>query len=257
MKTTLILCLAAAFAAPASAAVRGELVDYEQGGQALQGYLAYDDALKGPRPGILVVHEWWGFGPYVKRRAEELAKLGYVAFAADMYGKGVHAATHEEAGKLMEPFQKDRVAMRARALAALDLLKKSSRVDASKLAAMGYCFGGTTALELARGEAPVRGVVSFHGGLTSPQAEKTVAVKAKVLAFVGGDDAHVMPGVPAFQDEMRKAGADWQLVVYGGAVHSFTVPEAGNDPKTGMAYNADADRRSWAAMRGFFEELFK
>ena len=243
--------------APVKAALHTEAVAYKQGGVELEGYLAYDDAVKGPRPGVFVVHEWWGHGPYVRRRAEQLAKLGYIAFAADMYGKGVYAKDHEEAGKLSGAYRSDRELMRARALAGLEILRKNPLADPKRLAAIGYCFGGTTVLELARAGTDLAGVVSFHGGLDTPNPKATAGVKAKVLALIGADDGFISAAIPAFEEEMRNAKADWQLVVYGGAVHSFTVNEAGNDPSTGMAYNADADRRSWQAMLDFFREIFK
>lgn len=243
-------------ASPAWTAIHTEFIDYKHGDAKLQGYLAYDDAVKGPRPGILVVHEWWGQGPYVQRRAEELAKLGYIAFAPDMYGKGVYAKTHEEAGKLSGAFRSDRQLMRDRALAGLEILKKNPLTNIKRLAAIGYCFGGTTALELARAGTDLAGVVSFHGGLDTPHPEATHNVKAKVLALVGAEDKFISAGIPGFEDEMRKAGADWQLITYGGAVHSFTVREAGHDMSTGMAYNEAADRRSWQTMQDFFREIF-
>ncbi|MBI4061232.1 MAG: dienelactone hydrolase family protein [Elusimicrobia bacterium] len=256
MKNPLFLALLLAAAAPAGALVKTKAVEYKDGDVVLQGWAAWEDGFKDTRPGILVVHEWWGHGPYARRRAEQLAKLGYTAFALDMYGKGVLAASHEEAGKLAGAFFGDRAAMRARALAGLEQLKKLPFVDQNKLGAIGYCFGGTTVLELARAGTDLKGVASFHGNLATPTpaAEKP---KAAILVLHGADDTFVNPGLPAFMAEMRKAGADWQLVQYGGAVHSFTVPEAGADPSKGMAYDKRADERSWSAMRGFFEEAFK
>jgi dienelactone hydrolase len=238
------------------AKIVSKAVPYKHGDVQLEGWVYYDDAAKGKRPGVLVVHEWYGLGDYAKRRAEMLAKLGYVAFAADMYGKGVYAKTHEEAGKLAGAVRGDRTLMRGRAMAAVDQLKAQPGVDAARLAAIGYCFGGTTVLELGRMGAPLKGVASFHGSLDTPLPAQKGAVKAKVLVLHGADDKHVGPQVPAFEDEMRQAGADWQLVAYGGAVHSFTVKEAGDDPSKGMAYHADADRRSWKALLDFFQELF-
>jgi dienelactone hydrolase len=147
--------------------------------------------------------------------------------------------------------------MRKRALAGLEVLKKQKNVDATKLAAIGYCFGGTAALELARAGADLRGVVSFHGNLSSPHPEQTKGIKAKILVEQGGDDAFTLGGLQGLQDELKKAGADYQIDIYSGAVHSFTVKEAGDDPKKGMAYNAQADRRSWAALKAFFGEIFQ
>lgn len=260
-KKMLIACLtllpAAGAPGESAAAVRTEVVPYRHSGTELEGALVYDDAVKGPRPGVLVLHEWWGHGPYVRRRAEQLARLGYVAFAADMYGKGVYAKTHEEAAKLSGAFREDRALMRMRALAGLQVLKKSGKADPKKLAAIGYCFGGTSVLELARAGTDLAGVVSFHGGLDTPRPQETSGVKAKILALVGSEDKWVTGGIPVFEDEMRRARADWQLVLYGGVVHSFTVPEAGNDPSAGMAYDETADRRSWRAMEDFFREIFQ
>ncbi len=239
------------------AALKRETVLYKQGKTTLEGYLAYDDAKTDRRPGVLVVHEWTGLGDYAKMRADQLAEMGYVAFAADIYGKGLRAKNHEEAGKLSGIFRSDRNLMRARAQAGLDVLKKNKRVDANKVAAIGYCFGGTSVLELARSGADIQGVVSFHGGLDTPAPLETKNVKAKILVCHGANDGFTSASVAAFQDEMRKSGTDWQMISYGGAVHSFTVKEAGSDPSTGMAYNEDADRRSWQAMKDFFAELFR
>jgi dienelactone hydrolase len=253
------LCTVAAFSlsTPAWAKLVTQAIDYKDGDQQLSGYLAYDDAGKGKRPGVLVFHEWKGLGDYVKGRAEQLASLGYVAFAADMYGKGVYAKSHEEAGKLAGAVRADPAMMRRRAMAALDVLKAQKAVDSERIAAIGYCFGGGAALEMARANAPLRGVVSFHGSLSTQHPEETKEVKPKVLVCQGGDDQHTLKDLPTFEDEMRRASADWRVNTYGGAVHSFTVKEAGNDPRTGMAYNAEADARSWRDMLAFFDELFK
>lgn len=256
MKRWTALLAAVLFAVPASAKLRTKVVEYKDGDTVLQGYAAWDDGFKDKRPGVLVAHEWWGHGPYARRRAEMLAKQGYTAFALDMYGKGVYATDHEAAGKLAGAFFNDRIAMRKRAMAGLEELKKLPYVDTANLAAIGYCFGGTTVLELARMGADLKGVASFHGNLATP-TPATQAPKAKIIVFQGGDDAMTLPGVPAFEEEMKKSGADWQLVTYGGAVHSFTVPEAGNDNSKGMAYNKAADERSWRALLDFFSEIFK
>jgi dienelactone hydrolase len=242
----------------ASAEIHKEAVEYKHGDTVLEGYLAYDDAQSGKRPGVLIVHEWTGHNPYVRKRAEQLAQLGYVAFALDMYGKGVQAKDAAEAKKMSDVFKNDRALMRARAGAGLDILRKNARVDTEKLAAIGYCFGGTTVLEMARGGADLVGVVSFHGALDTPNTDDAKKIKGKVLALHGADD----PFVPAdqvakFEEEMRKAKVDWQLVKYGGAVHSFTNPGAGDDNSKGAAYNAKADARSWEAMQSFFGEVFK
>lgn len=256
MKRLAALLAAALLAVPASAKIRTKVVEYKDGDTTLQGYAAWEDGFTDKRPGVLVVHEWWGHGPYARKRAEMLAKQGYTAFALDMYGKGVYAKDHEEAGKLAGAFFGDRTAMRKRALVGLEQLKKLPFVDIQKLGAIGYCFGGTTVLELARAGTDLKGVASFHGNLATP-TPATETPKAKVIVFQGAADKMTLPAVPAFVEEMDKVKADWQLVQYGGAVHSFTVPEAGDDPSKGMAYDKNADERSWKALLEFLTEVFK
>jgi dienelactone hydrolase len=242
----------------ASAEIKTKDVEYRQGNTVLEGYLAYDDTVKGKRPGVLVVHEWTGLGPYVKGRCVQLAKLGYIAFGADIYGKGVRPKTHEEAGRVSGVYLKDRSLLRARVNAGLDELKKNALTDPARIAAIGYCFGGAAVLELARSGADIAGVVTFHGVLSNPNPDDAKNIKAKVLVQQGANDPFVdLKQVNAFIDEMKKTDADWRLILYGGAVHSFTVPEAGNEPSKGMAYNGRADRRSWQAMRDFLGEIFK
>lgn len=241
-----------------SAAVKTESVEYKEGNTVLEGFLAYDDTSTNIRPGVLIVHEWMGINDYTKRRAVMLAEMGYVAFAADIFGKGVRPTNTKEASEQAAKYKGDRPVLRARALAGLEQLKKSRLIDPKKIAAIGYCFGGTTVLELARAGADVAGVVSFHGGLDMPNPEDTKNIKAKVLICHGGDDPYVpAEQVADFQNQLRQAKVDWQFIAYGGAVHSFTNPDAGNDPSKGAAYNADADRRSWEAMRQFFSEMFR
>jgi len=247
----------AALAGVAEAKLVTKTVEYRQGDTVLQGYLAYDDAVKGQRPGVLVVHEWTGLGKYVRNRAAQLANLGYVAFAADIYGKGVRPNSREEAGREAGKYLSDRKLLRKRAIAGLEELLKQPRVDPTRVAAIGYCFGGTTVLELARSGAKLNGVVSFHGGLSSENPSDGKNIKAKILVLHGADDPNVpQRQVVAFQEEMRSGGMDWYMVSYGGAVHSFTNPDAGNDPSKGNAYNERADRRSWVAMKSFFAEIF-
>ena len=246
------------WAVPSQGAVVGSAVDYRHGDTILEGYLAYDDVSKEVRSGVLVVHEWYGLNDYARKRADQLAQLGYVAFALDMYGKGVRAADNKEAGALAGKIKGDRPLMRGRASAGLDVLKKHGLVDPKRVAAIGYCFGGTTVLELARAGADVAGVVSFHGGLDTPSPEAAAPIRAKVLVLHGADDPLVPAAeIAAFQEEMRHAGADWQMVFYGGAVHSFSNPQAGADASKGVAYNEVADRRSWQAMKQFFDEIFR
>lgn len=241
----------------ASAEIKTELIEYKQGSTVLEGYLAYDTAnATGKHPGIVVVHDWMGMGPFTKDRAEQLAKMGYVAFAADIYGKKLRPKDPKEAGEAAGKFKSDRGLLRKRAQAALDVLKKQSNVDAGKLGVMGYCFGGTTALELARSGADLKAVVSFHGGLDTPNPADAKKIKGKVLVMHGADDPFVPADqVKAFEDEMRAGGIDWELIKYSKAVHAFAVPGAGNDPSKGAAYNAEADKRSWQAMQNFLTEV--
>lgn len=239
------------------AEVRTSTVQYKEGETALEGIVAWDDAVKGRRPGILVVHEWTGVGPYVKSRAEQLAKLGYVAFCVDVYGKGVRPVGPKEAGETAGRFKEDRPLLRRRVAAGLEELRRNELADPRRIAAVGYCFGGTAVLELARSGADVAGVVSFHGGLSTPLPASAGSLKAKVLVLHGADDPFVPAAeVTGFEAEMRRASADWQLVAYGGAVHSFSNPASGSDRSKGAAYDPRADRRSWEAMLAFFGELF-
>jgi dienelactone hydrolase len=240
------------------AAIKSEPIEYKQGDSAFQGVLYYDDADAAPRRAVLVCHEWWGLNDYSKKRAEQLAQMGYVALAVDVYGKGVQAKTMEEAGKMATALKDDRATLRARINAALTALKSRKEVDPKRIAAIGYCFGGTTALELARSGADILGVVSFHGGLSTPSPEDAKNIKGKILACTGGDDPFVkLEEVHEFILEMKAANVNYQIDLYGGAVHGFTNPAAGNDPTKGMAYNEQADHRSWQAMKDFFGEIFK
>ena len=241
----------------AHAAIQSKTIEYKQGEATLEGVLVWDDAVAGPRPGVLIVHQWLGLTAYEKMRAEMLAKLGYVAFCADIYGKDVHPKDTTEAGTLAGKYKGDRALLRARVIAGLDELKKSKLVDTSRIAAIGYCFGGTTVIELARSGADIKGVVSFHGGLDSPTPADGKNIKTKVLALAGGDDPfQKAEDLTAFESEMRDAKVDWQIVFYGGAVHSFTQPDPGF-VNAGAKYNERADKRSWADMKQFFGEIFQ
>lgn len=232
-------------------------LEYKDDGTALEGYLGFDDAVKRKKPGVLVVHDWMGVGPYVEKRVRQLAELGYVALAADIYGKGVRPANMEDAANLATRYKADRALMRSRARAGLKAIRDFAGVDTKRLAAIGYCFGGTAVLELARSGADMAGFVSFHGGLQTPTPDDARNIRGKVLVLHGADDPLVPPEeVLAFEEEMRKARADWHMVIYGDAVHSFTNPAAGDDPSRGAAYNEKADKRSWEAMKNFFQEIF-
>jgi dienelactone hydrolase len=258
MKNLIPVFLALSCAMTMRAAVHTETVEYKQGDTTLEGFVAYDDALQGKRPGVLIVHQWMGLTDYEKKRAEMLAQLGYVAFCADIYGKGVRPKNTAEAGAQAGKYKSDRQLLRARVNAGLDALRQQPLVDSKRIAAIGYCFGGTTVLELARSGAAVAGVVSFHGGLDAPNPDDGKNIKCKVLVCHGADDPFSSPqDIAALENEMRQGGVDWQLIKYGGAVHSFTQPLAGNDNSKGAAYNEKADQRSWAAMKQFFAEIFK
>jgi dienelactone hydrolase len=249
-----VLCMG--IAVMAQGKIVTDIIEYKQGETTLEGYVAYDDAISALRPGIIVVHEWMGLNEYAKWRCDSLAKLGYVAFAADIYGKGVRAQTPEEAGKLAGQYRGDRPLMRARIQAAVDWLKGNMLVDSSRIAAIGYCFGGTVVLELARSGANVKGVVSFHGNLETP-TPATTTPKAKILVQHGAIDSYVAPeSISKFEKEMNDVKADWQFTSYSGAVHGFTNPKAGDNVASGYAYNETADKRSWQAMRNFFDEIF-
>jgi dienelactone hydrolase len=251
----LLLVLAAAGAA--TAAIVTETIHYEHDGVTFEGYLAYDDAISGPRPGVLIIHQWMGLSANERMRAEKLAELGYVALAGDVYGQGVRPQNTDEASAMTGKFYADRMLFRGRLHAGLTALKEQPLVDRSRCAAIGYCFGGTGVLELARMGAEVAGVVSFHGGLKTSLPAGPGETAGKILVCHGAVDPYVPPAeVQGFVEEMEAAGADYQLIMYADAVHSFTQKEAGDDPSRGAAYQAKADRRSWEHMRVFFVEIF-
>jgi len=240
------------------AAIRAESVRYRQGDTEFQSILVYDDAFQGKRPGILVCPEWWGLNDYAKHRAEMLAQLGYVALAVDLYGGGQTTEDPQLARKLSGELKSNRPLLRQRVNAALEQLRKDPRVDGQQIAAIGYCFGGTTVLELARSGAEVRGVVAFHPGLDSPNPSDGRNIKGRVLVCYGANDtASPAKDVDAFEQEMRQNHVDWQMNLYGDAGHSFTNPAADQRGIPGLAYNAKADHRSWQAMQSFLDGLFK
>lgn len=212
----------------------------------------------GPKAAVLVIHEWWGINDHIRAMTERIAALGYVAMAADIFGKDVRPATKADASKLAAAYRQDTPLLRARAKAGLEALAKQPGVDTTRLAAVGFCFGGSTALELARSGAPVKGVVSIHGALSTPDAADAKNIKGRVLALHGAADPWVTwAQVDGFQKEMHAAGVDWELLAYGGAVHGFTNPANGNDPSTGSAYDARATNRAMRAMTAFLAEVLK
>ena len=247
------LLAATALAKPAQKPVK-----YEQNGTKFEGVLIYDDAVKTPRPGLVLVPNWMGINAPNLKQATEIAGKDYILFVADMYGEAVRPKSPDEAGKAAGAVKGDRVLMRARINKALEVLRaegKAAGLDAKKLGAIGFCFGGTSVLELARSGAEVAGVVSFHGGLDAPLAADAKGITAKVLALHGADDPFVPPAeVAGFEEEMRKAKADWQLVSYGNAVHSFTDVDANMVGKA--QYNATVAKRAYKAMKDFFAEAF-
>lgn len=234
-----------------------ENIEYKDGDTVLEGYLAYDESQSGPRPVVMIAHDWTGRRDFPCKQAEQMAARGYIGFALDMYGKGVFGKDGDVDGNsaLMGPLAGDRTALRARIKAALEAVKGLDVADNGKIAAMGYCFGGMCVLELARAGADVAGVISIHG-IFLPGGTANEQISAKVLCLHGHDDPMVPPEqVVEFETEMTDAGVDWQVHAYGGTLHAFTNPNA-NDPAFGTQYNADADRRSTQSLNNFLEELF-
>lgn len=251
------LCALFAIAAPALADVQSKAVDYRDGDTALRGYLFWDDAREGRRPGVLVVHEWWGLNEYAKTRARQLAELGYVAFALDMYGVGKVTEHPEEASGWMKTINANSDAWVKRAAAGLDALKQQPGVDTEHLAAIGYCFGGATVLQMAYAGLDVDGVVSFHGAYPLPAEDRAGAIKARILIAHGNADPFATPEqVDGVRAALDAAGADWDMLILGGAKHGFTNPGAGAYGMDALAYDERADRRSWQAMLDMFADLF-
>lgn len=259
MKTTILAVILAALATTSAwAKIVVEPAPYAHAGTTLAGRLVYDDTWKDKRPGVLVVHQWMGPTDYELGRAKQLAELGYVALVADIYGQDLRPKNPAEAGAAAGKFRADRALLRAVTAAGLARLKASPLVDAKRVAAIGYCFGGGAVLELARGGADLAGVVSFHGNLDTPNPADAKQIKARLLVLQGADDPVVPPAqVAAFKKEMDDAKVDYRFVSYPGAVHAFTQKEAGNDPAKGVAYNAAADADSWREMVAFFTEIFR
>ena len=241
--------------------IEAKAVDYSAQGVVMRGYLAYDGNFKGKQPGVLVVHEWWGINDYVRRRVRMLAELGYTALAVDMYGGGKQATNPDEAGKLSSELMKNPDIATARFMVAFNFLKQQPMVDPGRIAAIGYCFGGGIVLNMARQGVDLKGVASFHGSLAPIIPAQAGAVRAKILVLNGADDKFIPPEqIEAFKQEMKSVGADFRFISYPGAVHSFTnrdATELGKKFNMAVAYNAEADRKSWDEMKEFLNTLFK
>lgn len=254
----LVMAACLGLAAAAGADVKTKAVEYKQGDTVLQGFFAWDDAKPDKRPGVLIVHEWWGHNEHARNQAKRLAEAGYVAFALDMYGKGKLAAHPKDAEAFMKEAVSQPAVLVARFNAALEQLKQDPHVDPEKIAAFGYCFGGGVALAMARAGADLDAVVTFHGALATQNPAKAGAVKPRLLILTGADDPMVPPAqVEAFTAEMKAAGATFDVVTYPGAKHSFTNPDAAKSGMDGLAYNADADKKSWAAALELLGQVFK
>jgi dienelactone hydrolase len=239
----------------------GKAVEYRAQGVVMKGYLAYDENIKGKRQGVLVIHEWWGLNDYARKRARMLAELGYTGLAVDMYGEGKTAMHPDDAGKFSSELMKNFDVAKTRFMAAMDFLKQQANVDPTRIAAIGYCFGGGVVLNMARQGIDLKGVASFHGSLNAIKPAQVGNVKAKILVLHGGDDKFIpTEQIEAFKQEMKSAGADFQFFSYPGALHSFTNPEAdalGKKFNMAIAYNADADRKSWDELKKFLSAIFK
>jgi dienelactone hydrolase len=236
--------------------IQTRTIEYTQDGDTFEGFLAWDDSASGPQPGVVISHAWGGAGEFEQERAKDLAQQGYVGFALDLYGKGIRGSDPEENAKLMQPFLGDRPLLQKRMHLAVETLRAQREVDASKVAAMGYCFGGLCVLDLARTGSDVLGVVSFHGILVPPGNTAGNKITAKVLALHGWDDPLAPPDQAlAFAGEMTEAGADWQLHAFGHTLHAFTNPYA-KDPSNGFQYSESATSRSWKLLTDFLAEIF-
>lgn len=253
-----VLC--ALSVAAAQAAVQGREVSYQANGTILKGYIAYDDAFKGKRPAVLVVHEWWGHNAYARHRADMLAELGYTALAVDMYGDGRQAHHPDEAGKFATEVSTNMPMAKARFEAGMNLLRKEKTVDAREMAAIGYCFGGGVVLNMARLGEDLKGVASFHGSLGTDSPAQPGKIKARIISFSGEADPMInAESVAAFKREMDNAGANYRVVTYPGAQHAFTNPEAdelGKKFKLPLSYNVEADKDSWQQATVFLREVF-
>jgi dienelactone hydrolase len=242
---------------PASAEIQSKAISYRDGDANLTGHLYWDDSIEGKRPGVLVVHEWWGLNEYAKWRAGELAKMGYVAFAVDMYGDNKVTTHPAQAQEWMNATVSNLETWRRRALKGLEHLSEFELTDSSRLAAIGYCFGGATVMQLAYEGADLKGVVSFHGSLPPPNGDEGKNVKGRVLVEHGNDDAFVPPErVAAFKAAMKDAGVDLTFHGHDGARHAFTNPDADSFGIDNLKYNPEADKASWQSMQQFFRQIF-
>jgi dienelactone hydrolase len=260
MRTFFLFACMALLTTLASSELKHFDVEYTADSVTMKGYLVYDDAVKGKRPGVLVVHEWWGYNDYARHRATMLAGLGYTALAIDMYGGGKQAAHPDDAATFSAAVMKNMPAAKARFLAALELLKRQETVDTANIGAIGYCFGGGVVLNMIRMGVDLKGAVTFHASLGAAVKPVKGEVKTKVLVCHGAADAFASKeDVENFKKEMRDAGIDLTFRTYAGAQHSFTNPAAdayGKKFKIPLAYNAKADHRSWADMKAFFKRVF-
>jgi len=240
--------------------IKGMDVKYTVRDVQMKGYLAYDENIKGKRPGVLVVHEWWGLNDYARKRARMLAELGYTALALDMYGEGKTAAHPDDAGKFSSELMKNFDVGKERFIAGMNLLKSEPTVDQTRIAAIGYCFGGGVVLNMARQGVDLKGVASFHGGLTAVKPAQPGSVKAKILVLNGADDKFITKEqIEAFKQEMKNAGANFRFISYPGAVHSFTNPDAdelGKKFNMPIRYNQEADKNSWEELKKFLKQIF-
>ena len=258
MKAMVSVFFLLVFSLTAQSAVQTKAVEYKDGETVLTGHLYWDDAIEGERPGVLVVHEWWGLNDYAKKRAQMLAELGFVAFAADMYGDGHVTDKPEQAKTWMQEVTADVEGWRERAMLGIEQLKASGMVSGDNIAAIGYCFGGATVLQLSYANAPLKGVVSFHGALPAAPEEAKGKIGPQILVLHGQADTFVAPEVVTnFRNKLEESGAIWEMNTYGGARHGFTNPDAAEFGMENLVYNKRADERSWARMQEFFGEIFE
>jgi dienelactone hydrolase len=256
LRNTATLVTVLLIAGTAPAAVVTKVVEYEYDGTKLKGFLAYDDTVKEKRPGVLVIHEWWGLNDYAKDRCKKLAELGYVAFAVDMYGDGKTVNHPDDARKMATTVRENLKTWRGRAEAGLKQLASQPNVDSSKLAAIGYCFGGSTCLQLAYSGADLKAVATFHAALPTPSPEEAKAIKPRIYIAHGADDFFIpKEAIDKFKTALDSAQVKFTFEAFPGVVHSFTVPEADQANIKGMKYDKAADEKSWKEMQALFKEM--